>query len=311
VFPETPDHNTAGRQSDAADDRRSRLEIISGHLRGKINENSDFTSDVVSLQLVEKLVQDSPPTSDEILALGFDLQLVRTRIDEFLAGQVDRNLLHHWICNALKIAVVLSLRETTPDGDLIEDTLGLMALVTDDDFASPDTSVRLCRLIDDRISLRLPAPRRRTISELLREMGEGALTVTERGPDSEHPVWVDVSLLPRRHDAKSALSPRPTWFQPLSVCTQGLWKEISPSDRWTGVENDRIPGLIAEEPWLANEFEGLSLYLDPDGITEAVVEATRIGSRELRKAVAGFRALHQMKRCSIDGIPVHSREEDL
>ena len=72
-----------------------------------------------------------------------------------------------------------------------------------------------------------------------------------------------------------------------------------------------IPGLIAEEPWLANEFEGLSLYLDPDGITEAVVEATRIGSRELRKAVAGFRALHQMKRCSIDGIPVHSREEDL
>jgi hypothetical protein len=311
VSPETPDHIPAGRKSAAADDRRSRLEIISGHLRGKVNENNNCTNDVIPLRLVEELVRDSPPTSDEILALGFDLQLVGTRIDEFLEGQFDRNLLHHWVCNSLKIAVVLSLRETCPDGALIEDTLGLMALVTDDDFASPDTSVRLCRLIDDRISLRLPAPCRRTISELLREMGEGFLIVTERGPDSEHPVWVDVSLLPRRHDATSAQSPRPTWFQPLSVCTESLWKEISPRDRWTGVENDRIPGLIAEEPWLTREFEGLSLYLDPDGITEAVVDATRIGSRELRKAVAGFRALHQMKRCSIDGIPVHSQKEDL
>lgn len=311
MVPETPDHIPDRRKTEAIGDRRSRLEILSLHLRGENHENLPFSDDGIALRWIEQLVQESPLTPDEILILGFDLPLLKARIDDFLEGQGDRSLLHKWVCDALKIAVTVSLREVSPDGDLLENTLGLMALITDDDFASPDTSIRLCRLIEDRIALRLPVPCRRTISELLREMGEGSLIVSEKGPNSENPVWVDVSLLPRRHDAKNTCSPQATWFQPLSICTASLWQQISPQDRWSGVENDRIPGLIAEEPWLASEFEGLSLYLDPDGITEAVVEATRIGSRELRKAVSGFRALHQMRRCSIDGIPVHSREEDL
>ena len=192
-----------------------------------------------------------------------------------------------------------------------ENALGLLALVTDDDFASPDTSRSLCKLVEDRIALRLPIPSRRTISELLRELGKASLTICDRGPQRENPKWMDIALLPRHQVLGTTQPQQTTWFQPQSVSTREIWNEISPTDHWTNVENDLIPALISDEPWLTSELEGLSLYLDPDGITEAVLDAPQISSREVRKAVSGFRALHQMKRCSIDGIPVHSRKEDL
>ncbi|MEE2882709.1 MAG: hypothetical protein VYD70_03195 [Planctomycetota bacterium] len=308
---DTPDCNPEPGKRNGGGDRRSRLEAISLYLKRELNQINDDFDDLTPLQMVEELVQQSAPTPEEIRTLGLSLSLVQNRIDQFLEGTLDRFDLNHWVCETLKFAITLSLREHSAEGDLVENSLGLMALITDDDFASHDTSRRLCRLVEDRISLRLPVPSRRTISELLRELGVASLIVSERGPCEEDPAWADVALLPRRQDYDTAKSPRTTWFQPLSVCTLKLWQEISPADHWTHVENDRIPALISEEPWLTAELDGLSLYLDPDGITEAVVDTSRIGSRELRKAVAGFRALHQMKHCSIDGIPVHSRKEDL
>lgn len=292
-------------------DRRSRLEKISRYLNREVSRTHDLLTDPTPFQLVEELVQQSAPTNEEIQELGFELPMICNRLDQFLEGSLERSDLSRWVCEALKFAITLSLRDRSCDGDMVENSLGLLALVTDDDFASPDTSLRLCKLIEDRISLSLPIPTRRAISELLRELGNASMTICDRGPDPENPVWMDIALLPRNQSYPSTNQPQDTWFQPLSVSTRQVWKEISPSAHWTHVENNLVPALVEQEPWLTNEFDGLSLYLDPDGITEAVIETTQIGSREVRKAVSGFRALHQMKRCFIDGIPVHSRKEDL
>ncbi len=311
VIGDFPDHIPEYGNKGADLDRRSRLEAISRYLKRDANHLFLQSGAPSPLQMVEELIQHSVPTAAEIQDLGFNLPLIQLRLDQFLEGSLDRSDLSRWVCETLKFAITISLRERTADGDLVENALGLLALVTDDDFASPDTTRRLCKLLEDRISLRLPIPSRRTISELLRELGTASLTICERGPQPQNPKWMDIALLPRQQNGDTPRSQQVTWFQPLSVCTREVWKEISPTDRWTNVENDRIPAMTSEEPWLADELKGLSIYLDPDGITEAVIDATQIGTREVRTAVAGFRALHQMKHCSIDGIPVHSRKEDL
>jgi len=135
--------------------------------------------------------------------------------------------------------------------------------------------------------------------------------VCERGPCTEDPSWVDISLLPRHFRPDSRPTEGDTWFQPLSVSTRSLWQQISPNEPWANRENDRVPALISEDSSLENVLEGLQLFLDPGGLTEAVVDSSRLGSRELRRAVSGFRLLHQMRRCYLDGIPVHFHKEDL
>jgi len=185
-------------------------------------------------------------------------------------------------------------------------------LLLDDDFASPDSSKRLCRLLFDRLQYRRTVPCRRAVSEMLRELGVAHLTMMARESDVVRPRWVDIALLPRRKNSGEAPQPgKSGWFQPLSISTARLWSQIAPDDRWASPENDRIPALICREPWLEPELDGLQIFLDPGGLTEAVVETEGLQSLDMRKAVAGFRALHQLNRCYLDGIPVHSRKEDL
>ncbi|MGE4620049.1 MAG: hypothetical protein AAEJ04_09610 [Planctomycetota bacterium] len=275
------------------------------------DSNSSSKSEANLHQQLDQSVRIYPPTAAEIETLGFDLNLILAKIDHFLAGSSERAFLHQWVCHALKFAITISLRTNSPQGALVENSLGLLAIISDDDFASHDTTRRLCLLIKDRISLQLPVPSRRAISELLRELGNVSLTVSDKGPTHTDPAWMDISLLPRRKVQDSSISGQTPWFQPLSISTKKLWKNIAPGDPWSHVENDRLPPLIDAKPWLAIELQGLSLYLDPDGITEAIVDSPRIGTRELKMAISGFSALHQMIRCSIDGIPVHSRKEGL
>jgi hypothetical protein len=293
-------------------DRQSRLLNLALVIEGK---NPDLPYDLKHLEWMLRQgvgIQGSPLSAAEISALSLDLDRVQQQLMTYLAGDLDRNSFHNWACTLIKISVTLELAKEQPEGQKIDSALGLLALLLDDDFASPDSSKRLCRLLFDRLQYRRTVPCRRAVSEMLRELGVAHLTVMARESDAVLPRWVDIALLPRRKNSGEAPHPgKSGWFQPLSISTARLWSQIAPDDRWARPENDRLPALICRQPWLESELEGLQIFLDPGGLAEAVVETEGLQSLDMRKAVAGFRALHQLNRCYLDGIPVHSRKEDL
>ncbi|MEE2855788.1 MAG: hypothetical protein VX949_00170 [Planctomycetota bacterium] len=292
-------------------DRLIRLEQLASHVRGEVASDVPGLEDSELLALARSTIRDRPLARSEIKLLSLNLERIRVQILRFLSGELERSRFHDWVCEMLKISITMFLASESPRGQTAESALGLLALIVDDDFTSPDSSRRLCQLVLDRIEFRQSVPCRRAISEMLRELGEVSLSVCERGPCTEDPSWVDISLLPRHLRPESRPGVADTWFQPLSVSTCGLWRQISPNEPWANRENDRVPALISEDSSLEKELEGLQLFLDPGGLTEAVVSSTRLGTRELRRAVSGFRLLHQMRRCYLDGIPVHFHKEDL
>ncbi len=311
--PPPHDSSSSGDLGEGAsdEDRGIRLEQLASHVRGEFAADVSHLKGAELLALAKLTVRDRPLARSEIKLLSLNLERIRVQISRFLSGELERSHFHDWVCEMLKISITMFLASESPRGQTVESALGLLALIVDDDFTSPDSSRRLCQLVIDRIEFRQSVPCRRAISEMLRELGEVSLSVCERGPCIEDPSWVDVSLLPRHFRPECRPGAGDTWFQPLSVSTRSLWSQISPNEPWANRENDRIPALISEDSSLEKQLDGLQLFLDPGGLTEAVVNSTRLGTRELRIAVSGFRLLHQMRRCYLDGIPVHFHKEDL
>ena len=311
--PPPPGQSPSGNLGEGVPDeeRIFRIERLASHVRDEVTSDGSDLKDAELLALAKSTMRDRPLARSEIKLLSLNLERIRAQISRFLSGELERSRFHDWVCEMLKISITMFLASESPRGQTAESALGLLALIVDDDFTSPDSSRRLCQLVLDRIEFRQTVPCRRAISEMLRELGEVSLSVCERGPCTEDPSWVDISLLPRHFRPDSRPTEGDTWFQPLSVSTRSLWQQISPNEPWANRENDRVPALISEDSSLENELDGLQLFLDPGGLTEAVVDSSRLGSRELRRAVSGFRLLHQMRRCYLDGIPVHFHKEDL
>ena len=287
-------------------DRLTRIQRLARKIRGEVVGGTD------SLLLAKQTAAEGPLQESEIEILSLNLRQVDRMLEAYIGGDMKRSTLLDWVDEMLRISLTLDLSSQAESSLEIESALGVLTLILDDDFASPDSSRRLSMLLLDKVRYRGTIPCRRIVSEMFREMGSANLAVQREGSETRNSTWADFCLLPRnRQGVVQPLNFTTGWFKPLSVSTIDLWQQISPGEYWTQRENDLIPDLLSAQPALERRLRGLQIFIDPGGLTEAVVDSETLTRRELRQATLGFCSIHRMNRCFLDGFPVHSRKEDL
>lgn len=268
-----------------------------------------------SCRWLDDLLEEIQLTPDDYSQIALDEVALGVPVATYINGDCQLAQLHEWALEAYRIFGTSAYAASHSYNPEVEASLTLLSLICGIEYSETEEIARSCILrIHDALENLRPIPARSILRQLLMKKSRVDLLTRELGDDFNEPwrerQWAEIGLAPSGYSGVREPVSEDCWFLPLGVCTADAWNIGGPTDAWTHIENNQIFQLKETYPNFDFEINSPSVFIDPDGLTEVILDVPCLGAAELRHAVQLFAMVHRIRCCTLDRVLAIPSQED-
>jgi len=269
-----------------------------------------------SCRWLDDLLEEIRLTPEDYSQIALDKVALGVPVSAYIEGICQLGDLHEWALEAYRIFGTNAYAASRAYNPEVESGLTLLSLLCGLEYSETEEIARSCVLrIHDALENGRAIPARGILRQLLMKKSRVDLLTREMGEDLNEPwrerQWAEIGLAPSSFSGSGEAVSEDCWFLPLGVCTSDAWNLGGPNESWTHPENDQIFTLRETYPGFDFEINSPSVFIDPDGLTEVILDVPCLGAPELRSAVHLFAMVHRIRCCTLDRVLAIPSQEDL